>query len=155
MDKNFEKALDFVMKSEGGYSNHIADKGGATNYGITQGTYNAYRKRIMQPFADVKNITKEEAVKIYYDEYWLKSGACNIDDEALAVCYFDACVNHGINGAKNLLNQANNNTKVFLELRRERYKKIAAKNSSQRVFLHGWLNRIHNLEVYIKSFNIN
>ena len=38
----FKKALKFVLAREGGYVNNPNDKGGATNKGITQNTYNAY-----------------------------------------------------------------------------------------------------------------
>ena len=40
MENLFETALLFVLKWEGGYVNNKYDKGGATNYGITQNTYN-------------------------------------------------------------------------------------------------------------------
>ena len=43
--ENFQKALEFVFHAEGGYSNHKNDRGGATNMGVTQTAYNAYRQR--------------------------------------------------------------------------------------------------------------
>ena len=39
----FERALTFVLRWEGGYVDHPADPGGATNYGVTQRTYDAWR----------------------------------------------------------------------------------------------------------------
>ena len=42
--KLFKKALKFVLKWEGGYGHNPNDKGGATNKGITQYTYNAWLK---------------------------------------------------------------------------------------------------------------
>lgn len=41
----FEACLPFVLKEEGGYSNTPGDHGGATNYGIIQREYNAYRDK--------------------------------------------------------------------------------------------------------------
>ena len=40
-DKNFEKIVQLVFGSEGGFSNHPNDRGGRTNYGVTQATYYA------------------------------------------------------------------------------------------------------------------
>ena len=63
---NFKKALKFVLKWEGGYVNNPHDKGGATNKGITQNTYNTWLKSLSLAPRDVKNITQEEVEQIYY-----------------------------------------------------------------------------------------
>jgi hypothetical protein len=44
-DEDFKKALNFVRQVEGGKVNHKADKGGKTNLGITQITYDEYNKK--------------------------------------------------------------------------------------------------------------
>lgn len=41
---NVEKLVPQILKWEGGFVNHPNDKGGATNKGITIGTYTYYRK---------------------------------------------------------------------------------------------------------------
>jgi lysozyme family protein len=41
---SFDNALRIVLQLEGGYSNDPFDRGGATNYGIVQATYNDYNK---------------------------------------------------------------------------------------------------------------
>ncbi len=150
MEENFKAAFNFVLKAEGGYSNNKLDKGGATNYGITQFTYNTYRHKKGLTNKDVAQITKEEAEKIYYEEYWLKIGADKIKDKALAIVLFDSSVNHGIAGAKKLFEQSGNDVNKLLNLRRDKYKKITEKNPAQKIFYKGWMNRINNLENYIK-----
>ena len=72
----YNKALKFVLKWEGGYVNDPDDKGGATNKGITQGTYNGWLKSKGLQSKDVKFITSDEVAKIYYQNYWLKA-KCN------------------------------------------------------------------------------
>lgn len=148
---NFKKALDYLFEAEGGYSNHKNDRGGATNFGITQRTYDFYQKRKGLAPAPVKQITKQEAAQIYYEDYWIKSGADKIEDFSIALILFDSCVNHGVSGGISLYKKAGNNSEKFLNLRREKYKAIAENNSSQKVFLKGWLNRVDKLEKYIKK----
>jgi len=46
--ENFEKALKYLFPVEGGYSNNKHDRGGKTNMGITQNTYNYYLKNKRQ-----------------------------------------------------------------------------------------------------------
>ena len=59
MDDLFKRALQFVLKWEGGYVNNPNDKGGATNKGITQNTYNAWLKSNGKAIKEaIKNITE-------------------------------------------------------------------------------------------------
>src|SRR5574344_1118504 len=105
-NKNFELALEFLFPSEGGYSNHKADKGGATNMGVTQQTYNYYLKKNNLSQKDVKNITRNEAKEIYYNEYWKTSGADKIEDPKMAIAIFDTAVLHGPERAKSFYRQS-------------------------------------------------
>ena len=52
-----------TLDHEGGYVNDPTDPGGETNYGISKRAY---------PKIDIKALTKHEAVKIYYKDYWVK-----------------------------------------------------------------------------------
>ncbi len=151
MEERFLKALNFVFSLEGGYSNHKADRGGATNYGITQGTYNAYRRSVNKNMQPVELITKEEATDIYYKEYWLKSGANKIYDFGLALMLFDSCVNHGLKTGVELYRESGKDLEKFFELRKNKYRAIVMNNPSQRVFIKGWFNRLHRLEKFIKE----
>ncbi|MFC0282395.1 glycosyl hydrolase 108 family protein [Camelimonas abortus] len=43
----YKEALSAVLKHEGGYVNHPADPGGATNRGVTQRVYDAERSGVV------------------------------------------------------------------------------------------------------------
>ena len=151
--ENFQKALEFLFPSEGGYSNHKNDKGGATNMGITQNTYNAYRKSKNLPIKDVKNITKNEAIKIYYENYWIPSGADKINDSSMSIALFDTAVLHGPGTARKYYNQSNGNIDKFLNIRKQSYNRIIEEDPSQKVFYEGWNNRVENLRKYTSNSN--
>lgn len=127
--ENFEIALQFLFPSEGGYVNDKDDKSGPTNMGITQLTYNNYRKRKGLPLNDVKNITKIEAVNLYYEEYWKLSGADNISDPNMAVALFDTAVLHGPYRAKQYYEQSNKDLNKFLDIRQKSYEIRVQMNS--------------------------
>ena len=150
-DKKFRKALDFVLLSEGGYVNHPADSGGETNFGITKAVYDMYRKSKNLPQRSVKNITSEEIEEIYYKKYYQASGADKIADEVLALIHFDTAVNMGVSRAGSFLTLSQGNRDKYLKLRRDKYIEFARVNSSQKVFLNGWLNRLGRLEKYIQQ----
>lgn len=147
--QKFYKAMEYLFAVEGGYSNHKLDKGGVTNFGITQKTYNLYLKKHGFKEKSVTTITKNEVFQIYYEEFWLPSGAEKIDDFDISLILFDSCVNHGLSIGKALYKKSGNNAGSFLNLRREKYKAIVAANPLQKVFLKGWMNRIDRLEKFI------
>lgn len=148
MNEVFEKALHFVLKWEGGYVNNPNDKGGATNKGITQNTYNAWLRSKNQNLKDVRNITDREVKEIYYKNYWLKAG-CDKMTEKFAILCFDTAVNMGVSRVSEFLKYAKySNADKFIIARIRKYSEFA-KVGNQKVFLQGWLNRILDLETYI------
>ena len=148
MTDTFEKALQFVLKWEGGYVNNPNDKGGATNKGITQTTYNAWLRSKGKNSKDVRNIQDSEVKEIYYNNYWLKAG-CDKMSEKFAILAFDTAVNMGVLRVKEFLNYAKYvNTDKFIIARIRKYNDFA-KVGNQKVFLQGWLNRVLDLEHYI------
>ncbi len=145
-DKNFIEALDFVYKNEGGYSNHKEDKGGATNFGVTQRTYDDYCRRNNLTPKNVKDLTKDETVQIYYDDYWKKSGADKANNIFESIVLFDTAVLHGVGKAKSFYQKANGNPYEILSLRKEHYKQKIEDDESQMKFFNGWNNRVNRLE---------
>lgn len=94
MKSSYPLSLQRVLKHEGGFVNHPSDPGGATNKGITQITYNAWRKANRLPLRSVKLITTAEIEAIYKKNYWDKVKG---DDLPIGVDYavFDFAVNSG------------------------------------------------------------
>jgi len=92
---NFHKAVEFVLKHEGYYSNDPHDAGGETKYGISKRAY---------PNLDIKNLSRDDAINIYKHDYWDKLPAglpANIH-----CALFDCAVNTGISRAIRLLQTA-------------------------------------------------
>ncbi len=65
----FEQCIPLLLASEGGYTNHPADNGGPTNWGITIHDARAYW-RSNATAADVRAMPVEVAKQIFHDKYW-------------------------------------------------------------------------------------
>ncbi|MDD3150169.1 MAG: glycosyl hydrolase 108 family protein [Candidatus Gastranaerophilales bacterium] len=153
-NKLFESALSFVLKCEGGYADIPDDKGGPTNKGICQKTYDSYNLSKKIPAKHVKNITDKEIRDIYYNNYWKD---CNCDDmhPVFAILVFDTAVNMGKLRAFEFLNAAKwQNSDKFLLARIKKYVAFA-KKPSQRKFLLGWLNRVFDLIDFVNGTYLN
>src|SRR5690554_3243462 len=92
--ETFEPALALVLAHEGGYVDHPDDPGGATNKGITQRVYDAWRTSRGRHPRSVAAIRDEEVRAIYREQYW---DAVRGDDLPAGIdyCTFDAAVNSG------------------------------------------------------------
>jgi muramidase (phage lysozyme) len=151
----FDQALQFVLQWEGGYVNHPSDPGGATNRGITQRTYDAYRARRGLPSQDVRYIPDEEVRDIYYNDYWIASGANNLPPP-LDIVHFDTAVHSGPGQAQRFLQQVTDTepcsrAERYLQLREEYLRKIVSKNSRLQVFMRGWMNRLNSLRTQVQN----
>lgn len=129
--------MPFIFKWEGEYyENDPDDPGGATKYGIDQRSH---------PGVDIKSLTKEAALAIYWKE-WQEAG-CEGYTTPFAEVFFNCRVNMGLGRAR----EFNSNThlgldsrsraKMFLDLQEAKYRSIAANNRGLAKFLKGWLNR--------------
>ena len=67
---DFDLAINKMLNLEGGKTYEKSDKGGKTNFGITQRTFNTWRDSINKPRTDVFKISQEEAKEIYKKNYW-------------------------------------------------------------------------------------
>lgn len=162
MDERFLRAVEVVLAHEGGYVNDPADPGGETKYGISKRSY---------PSLDIANLTREDAIAIYYRDFYSKYGYGRLNDEAVATKVFDMAVNMGPATAHRLLQEAlvflgfpvdvdgilgpqtlmavnRADPKRLLQVLRwraaERYFHIAEHRPQMRAFLLGWLRRAYS-----------
>jgi len=155
----FSKIIPIILRNEGGYVNHPSDPGGETRYGIC---------RLFYPDLDIKNLTKEKAIDIYYNDYWLPMNLEGIKDENLVLQIYDHGVNtrsksykfkitikmlqrivnvvdDGIVGRNTLkaINEAEFSVyDLFVKRRKIFYMNLATKKPNLEVFLKGWLKRV-------------
>lgn len=159
--RKFEKAFAYVIQNEGGYVFDKNDPGGETKFGITKRSY---------PSLNIRDLTLEDAKKIYYRDFWQKGKFEEISDDLIATQLFDLSVNLGIRAAVIILQRAlravginvqedglmgsqtlsavsNSDPRCLLAAIKSEaaryYRQIAAKNPSQQKFLKGWLNRAY------------
>lgn len=81
----FDEAFEKLIGHEGGYVDHPADPGGATNFGISQRSY---------PGEDIRGMTLARAKQIYLRDYWDAAG-CGYLPEKVRFSLFDMAVNSG------------------------------------------------------------
>ena len=91
----FERCIDIVLKSEGGYQCDPADKGNYTSSGELKGTNFGISARVF-PDVDIKHLTREQAKALYYKHYWMPMNLEGIRNANLILNMFD----HGINAGK-------------------------------------------------------
>lgn len=101
MDRNFARALKLVLKHEGGFVNHPSDPGGATNKGITIGTFRRYVKP-NGTIEDLKRITDDQVATVYRRHYWDAVLGAELPD-GVDYAVFDFAVNSGVSRAAKYL----------------------------------------------------
>lgn len=171
MNTPFDKGAFFVLRAERGYT---VDDGGATNHGITQAVYDAFRLRnglFRQP---VLQISMPEVQEIMHDEYW-ELAHCDDLSENLAIAHFDTAFNAGIDRAIRTLQgvlgvvvdgiygqktqqaaQAAFDSVVgaYLDARVAFYQQLARDYPDKYTkYLDGWLNRVAALKRYLEGLS--
>lgn len=104
MRQTLEQAKLWVSLDEGGYSNEPHDPGGPTKFGIDFRDYHAY----IDPKGtaeDVKNLTLDQAFKIYEDRYW-NPCSCNLLPVGVDYFTFDSALLSGVGAAIRWLQRA-------------------------------------------------
>lgn len=111
----FPKALEHVLKKEGGYVDNPHDDGGATNYGITTKSLSRWR-RCPVTKEDIKALGMEEVFLIYKANYWDICGLNWITQYPIALAIFDSGVLFGT-GASRISAQKALNLSGFPEIK--------------------------------------
>jgi lysozyme family protein len=171
MKTNFDAAFARILKSEGGYVNDPADRGGETNFGVTIGAWGAYLGRAIQP-GEMAKLTQETVKPFYKSMYWDKVKG---DDLPVGVdyCIFDFAVNAGVGRAAKFLQRAvgavddgvigpgtlalvakttpGKLLENFAKQKEAFYNTLADKNPTQQKFLKGWLARVDHVQTAATS----
>jgi lysozyme family protein len=142
-------ALAIIFRLEGGWY----DGDGGTNYGITAATLRTANRLGIVKSQNIRKLTRREAAWIYYELYWLKSGARGCP-YPLNLVVFDAAVHAGPGKAKELLKE------VLLKSRSKKPKQMARQYVLER-YRHlrllprfrrygiGWRKRMHIILGYV------
>lgn len=172
MNSRFAICLAWLTSSsiEGGYVHDKDDRGGATNHGVTQATYDRFRDAKNFARQSVRNINLIEVADVYRIDYW---DVCRCSDlpVPLDLVVFDSAVQHGAGRAikwlqqivgavtdgqcgpktlyavhdRALRHQLPEVIDAYLDLREAFYARIIANDPSQRKFKDGWENRLNAL----------
>lgn len=156
----------FILRWEGGFVDDPLDRGGATNKGITIGTFrNFYGKDAT--VEQLKNITDEQWLHIFKCGFWDKWKADDINNQSIANIVVDWAWGSGTvtsikqvqkilgvaadgivgNDTLTAINTADQRT-LFDKIHSKRIEfveNIVKRNPSQARFLKGWKNRINSL----------
>lgn len=104
---NFERALKLTLAYEGGYVDDPDDPGGATNRGVTQRVYDAWRAGQDPPRGrrPVRSIEPAEVEAIYRERYW-RAARCDDMPWPLCAALFDAAVLCGVRQGTRMLQRS-------------------------------------------------
>lgn len=170
MPNKIDELIAELIEREGGYVNHPLDKGGPTKYGITEASLKACSPNGLVP--SVKDLTKQEAATIYKLVYYYDTRTDRFPEE-LQDLMLDMNVLHGASNAIKILQRALNDLggslksdgvlgpktlqaldfadpiklrKAINQKRRTFIEAIIKKHPEQKIFKHGWLNRINSFD---------
>lgn len=173
--KTPDQMVDDILEREGGFVNIPEDRGGPTNFGVTQRTLAAWRGHEVS-VEDVRNMTVDEARNIYRTRYYTRPKIDHLP-ELIQPKMFDMSINHGPGTAIKLLQEVLNDSgqacsvdggigdetigcaqaaadvmgnaliNRLVDRRIAFYEAIVAGDPSQAVFLRGWRRRANEFRV--------
>lgn len=188
MKSRFETCADYVLGLEGFWSNDPDDRGGATKFGISLRYLKNLPDRDKDGFTDgdlnrdgvvdindVRYCTLDHAYAIYRDGFW-RPMKCDQLPTGADLVIFCAAVNHGVDGATRLVQEALGlnvdgdfgpvTTRAvrttplatffpdFLSHRARFYADIVRADSSQAKWLRGWFRRLFLVQAQALLANV-
>lgn len=178
MAASFDNAIDTILAHEGGFADNPNDPGGTTNFGISLRFAQRYLGLELDLDGDgdvdeddIRLMSPEEAIEIYYDHWWVRNSYDRIDAQEVATKIFDLAVNMGSRQAHRLLQRgcracgwtllddgllgpksmhAINSIRpaqLLIAMRSEAagfYRQLASQKTEFHEFLNGWLNRAYS-----------
>ena len=130
--EDFQKAVDDLIDNwEGGYVFDPNDPGGMTKYGICARSY---------PTLDIKNLSRDQAVAIYYRDFWQKYKLESTEDAAIRAKVFNMGVLMGMKTALALAFGCEN-INEYRQVCEKHFEAIVIKHPECGKFLNGWKRR--------------
>lgn len=165
---HLEKLKPFILRWEGGFVDDPLDRGGATNKGITIGTFRTFYGK-NATVEQLKNITDRQWDKIFEAGYWRPFKADQIRNQSIAnICVDWAWASGAVTAIKQVqrvlgvqvdgivgeitlgaINRYPSQMILFEKIKDARLAFINAivrNNPSQMRFLRGWANRINDIK---------
>ncbi len=99
----FAEAFERTVGVEGGYSDHPADRGGPTKYGVTERVARAFGYQ-----GDMRDLPLPFAQMIFREQYWQPLNLARVAElsRPIALEVFDTGVNMGVGAAARFLQRA-------------------------------------------------
>lgn len=167
---DIKKLIPFILRWEGGFVNDKDDLGGATNKGVTIGTFEGFCKKKGRPkptVQDLKNISDDDWTEIIKSLYWDRWKADEIKSQGVANILVDWVWASGVHGIKRpqrilgimadgivgsktiaALNALDPAT-LFKMIKEDRAKfvdEICKARPQNEKFRKGWMNRINDIK---------
>lgn len=130
MESNFNQAVNFILRWEGGYVNDLNDPGGETKFGISKRAY---------PHLEISTLTEDQAKEIYHRDYW-KKARCDELAVPLDMVVMDTAVNCGVSRALDFL-KTTHQVESYLFLRLNHYCGL----KTAKIYMNGWTKRVVSL----------
>lgn len=148
MSDRFPICHEITAKWEGGWSDHKADPGGKTMYGITEAVYHAWLKGRGLKLKPVGNISLSEAKLIYREQYWRPTAEKFDLFPGVDLAVYDAAVNSGVSRGIKWLKASAGSNDHSVTVKRVCRARLSFMQSLKiwKTFGKGWGRRVADIE---------